>query len=133
MPLFTKCILSPKAESDDGRRISVMSRHTLNDGITPHPDINDSSFDQWLKILAPHPKLVGAYYRKEIEWEEFAARYVESLGSDDKLIAMLGLVRKAEHENVTIMCIEDSPERCHRRLLAEECQRRFPQLQVIVK
>jgi len=33
MSLSTGCILSPRQESD-GTRISVMSRHTLNDGKT---------------------------------------------------------------------------------------------------
>ena len=55
--LKTKSILYDK-EDTDGLRISVMSRHTLNDGITPHPEITDSSYNQWLQILAPPVKLL---------------------------------------------------------------------------
>lgn len=127
MPLVTKCILADPSTSD-GLRISVMSRHTLNDGKTPHPDIHENCFDEWIKILAPHPKLVGAYYRQELEWDEFAVKYTESLSYEDKSPAVTELATRALQENVTIMCIEHTPERCHRRLLAEECQRRFPEL-----
>lgn len=63
--IYTKSILKPKEESD-GIRISVMSRHTLNDGITSHPDINESSYDEWLKILAPSDQLVGDYYKRSL-------------------------------------------------------------------
>ena len=38
--LRTKCIKAP-IESEDDLRVSVMSRHTLADGITPDPEIND--------------------------------------------------------------------------------------------
>lgn len=108
-----------------------MSRHTLNDGTTPHPEITESSYDEWQKVLAPAPRLVGAYYRKELDWEEFAAKYTESLSSGEKSAAVLELAQRALHQTIIIMCIEASPERCHRRLLAEECKRRMPELTVI--
>lgn len=60
--LKTKCILAPESEND-GLRISIMSRHTLEDGKTPDSRITPNHFDLHLPILAPHPKDVGAYYR----------------------------------------------------------------------
>ena len=43
MSLFTKCILKEK-ENNDGLRISVMSRHTQNDGVKLDKRITSSFF-----------------------------------------------------------------------------------------
>lgn len=128
MPLVTKCILSEI--DNDEIRISIMSRHTLNDGKTPNPNI--SRFTEWNKELAPNPRLAGQYYRNEIEWEDFARSYTESLHSPQKTHAVEELIDRAKQNTIVVMCIELSPERCHRRLLAEECKRRCPDLAVVV-
>lgn len=49
--LFTKSILKQK-EKGDGIRISVMSRHTLNDGIILDDRIAKHSYDEHLQILS---------------------------------------------------------------------------------
>jgi len=82
--LRTKCILAQK-ENYDGTRISIMSRHTLNDGVTPHPQINKSSYDYWMKIFAPPSIIIGRYYRNECSlsqemlWEQFELDYLKYL------------------------------------------------------
>lgn len=63
--LKTKSILAP-IEETDGNRISIMSRHTLNDGITPHPRINNSSYQEWNKVLATPEKLIGDHYKRNL-------------------------------------------------------------------
>jgi len=63
--IFTESILNEK-HSDSGIRISVMSRHTLNDGVTPNPEITSDKYDEHIPKLAPHPKLIGAYYKREL-------------------------------------------------------------------
>ena len=80
--LKTKSILYDK-EDTDGLRISVMSRHTLNDGITPHPEITDSSYNQWLQILAPPVKLIGDYYKRDLPWEQFEQKYLDYIRSSN--------------------------------------------------
>jgi len=127
--LHTKCILHPK-EPKDGIRISVMSRHTLNNGITPHPEINPGKFHAWLKSLAPPDKLVGDYYKRNLPWPEFEKRYLEHLRKPDVADKVKKLAKLALKLDFTIMCIEDSPDYCHRRLLAEEMQRYEPNLKV---
>jgi len=61
--IYTKCILLPSSP-DDGWRISVMSRHTLNDGITPDPRIQVYGFNEWLLKVAPPSVLIGDYYKR---------------------------------------------------------------------
>lgn len=132
MTLFTKAILSPKSETD-GLRISVMSRHTFNDGITPNPEISDDTYDEWIPELAPSLKLIGSYYKRGLSWDKFSESYEATLHDDMRSTIIQRIASRALNENVTLMCIEESPDKCHRRLLAEECKRIEAELEVMIK
>ena len=119
--LYTKSIIKPRS-SNDGLRISVMSRHTLNDGLTPDPRISSDSYDFWLKELAPPLKLVGDYYKRGLSWTEFEVRYREFLQQVDVSKKVRELARDALAQDLTLLCVEEDSTQCHRRLLAEECQ-----------
>jgi uncharacterized protein YeaO (DUF488 family) len=127
--LYTKSIHKPKSDSD-GLRISVMSRHTLEDGITPDPKISNASFDSWLQILAPRDKLVGNYYKRNLPFDEYERKYVEYLEKQEVRIEVQNLAIKALNQDITLLCIEESPNNCHRRILAEICQIYQPKLKV---
>ena len=113
----TKSIILPKEDSD-GLRISVMSRHTLNDGVTP--DLR--SYDLWMPIFAPTPKLIGDYYKRNLTFEKFEQRYLEQIRKPEIQNQIRNLIELGTYSTITLLCIEDSPENCHRRLLAEECK-----------
>ena len=132
MALYTKSILAPKQESD-GIRISVMSRHTKNDGVTPDDRITPDLWDKWKQELGPPLKVIGAYYKRGLPWEEFERAYIAYLMTPDIRVQVKNLAREATQTDITIMCIEPTPERCHRRLLAQECQRLEPRLQVVYR
>ncbi len=125
--LYTKCIFKPK-DATDGRRISVMSRHTLNDGKTPDLRITSKTYDEWMRELAPLPSLVGDYYNRGLPWIEFERNYIEFLGHISLLVS--NLAQRAVEKDLTLLCVEETTEHCHRRLLAEECQRYFPSLKI---
>jgi uncharacterized protein YeaO (DUF488 family) len=109
-----------------------MSRHTLNDGITPDERIREGiSFDEWLKELAPPEKLVGAYYRDEVGWDDYAVAYLAHLRSEIVGPLVQDLARRCDKESVTLLCAEESPDYCHRRILAEEIQRILPEITII--
>src|SRR3989338_7725310 len=129
MALYTKCILKEKYEND-GIRISVMSRHTLNDGVTPDLQINEKKYDEHFKILAPPDKLVGDYYKRGLSWSNFEKSYLNFLRSPEVKQYVVNLTERALLNDITLLCIEETPEKCHRRLLAEECQRYNPFLSV---
>lgn len=122
--IYTKSIIKPK-EISDGIRISIMSKHTLNDGKTPNERIIEGvTFDEWLKEFAPPLKLIGAYYRKELNgFQEFEKKYLEFLRTDEMTIKVKQFSERCSKEIITLMCIEDTAEFCHRRLFAEELQR----------
>ena len=120
--LKTKCILLQKEDSD-GLRISVMSRHTLNDGITPHPQINSSSYELWLPNLAPPARLLGDYYKRGLPFEQFKEQYLSYINQHEIKIEVQKLAKKSIDSVITLLCIEESPEYCHRKILAEECKK----------
>lgn len=122
MSLFTKCILK-EVEISDGIRISVMSRHTLEDGITPDSRITKAKYQEHLPILAPSLKLIGDYYKRGLSWEEFERRYLTRIRRPEIGVLVRSLTERALREDVTLLCIEATAEKCHRRLLAEECAR----------
>ncbi len=130
--LKTKYILA-RIEADDGKRISVMSRHTLNDGITPHPKITSKYFDVHIPELGPPAKLIGDYYKRGLLWDKFEESYIQYIRRPDIALKVQELAREVISSNSTLLCIEDSALHCHRRLLAEECKRYQPDLYLSIK
>lgn len=127
--LRTKCMYAD-AEPEDGLRVSVMSRHTENDGVTPDPAITSDKYDHHWRLYAPVPKLIGVYLRGEIGWKQFCTAYEAYLRMGEMPKYVSTLAYWARDRNITLLCKEATPEYCHRRLLAEECKRLVPILQV---
>ena len=127
--LYTKCIYAPKG-SQDGVRISVMSRHTLSDGVTKDPRISPEIFDEHLVLFGPRAQDIGDYYRRGLSWEAFAQRYLAYLRETQMQLEVEKLGRRAFSTDITLLCVEESAEKCHRRLLAEECLWHVPSLHV---
>ena len=129
--LRTSCILLPRQENLNDVRISVMSRHTLSDGITPDARITRDLFDEHLPELAPPSKLVGDYYKRGMLWEKYVEEYNAYLRTIGGVV--LRLAERSCEQDITLLCIESTPEKCHRRLLAEECKHLIPGLDVEIK
>ena len=91
------------------------------------------TFDEWRVVLAPLPRLVGAYYRGDLSWEMFESQYLKFLRYPETEKRVIELANLALENTVTVMCVEPSPEMCHRRLLAEQAQLLVPGLQIDVR
>ncbi len=130
--LRTKSIHLPITD-EDGLRISVMSRHTQNNGVTLDPAITPDSFSLWMKELAPPAKLVGDWYKRGLPWEKFEERYLDFLKNPNQRLKIFELIEHTLTQTVTVLCVEDTPDHCHRRLLAEECKRLNSELNVLIK
>ncbi len=118
---------------EDGLSFSIMSRHTKNDGRTLDPDISLKSYDEWWRALAPNEKTLGLYLRGESSFDSLSECYRWKLFHDDAAYAaMLRLIELARSRNVTVLCVEDSPEYCHRKMLLEVCKRLEPELEVVI-
>lgn len=127
--ICTKSIFK-EIEKSDGIRISVISRHTLNDGVTPDARISYKDYDRWYKDLSPPLVLVGDYYKRYLSWEQYKKRYIEYIRRPDIAIKVKNLAKEALEKTVTLLCIEENPDMCHRFLLANECRRYEPNIKI---
>lgn len=132
MSLRTKSIFAP-VEKEDGYRISIMNRHTLDDGITTDDKIKDNLYDEHQILLSPSAKLLGDYYKRNLPWEEYEKRFLGEMNNEESVKIIKEISQKALKENITLLCKEDKPDFCHRRLIAELCKKYEPKLEIIVK
>ncbi|HMG05298.1 MAG TPA: DUF488 domain-containing protein [Chthoniobacterales bacterium] len=77
--------------------------------------------------FAPTKELLDRYRAKQMTWDEYATAYVNLL--DMRQIAKHVHIEDL-HQNC-LLCSEHSPEKCHRRLLAEYLRSKEPDLQII--
>jgi uncharacterized protein YeaO (DUF488 family) len=72
----------------------------------------------YLPDLAPSRALLHEIRDGVIAWREFAARYRTEMKGQKSLIRLLRHLDDGG-ERLTLLCTCDSPDRCHRYLLAE--------------
>ena len=103
--LRTKSIQAPK-EAGDGIRISIMCK--------PRGD-----YDMLISALAPCESLLNSYHENEMSWDEYEREFLLEMDNNpDSKRMMQFLITIAEIVDVTILCWEENPEKCHRRLIA---------------
>jgi uncharacterized protein YeaO (DUF488 family) len=89
-------------------------------------------YDKQLKLLAPPLWLKNDYKEGKISWEDYVPIFRrEVLEKQSGLIKAISYF--AMHTDITLLCSEKTPENCHRKLLAEECKKYQPGLEVIVE
>jgi len=94
----------------------------------PEPTID---WDIWMPVLAPSLELLRSYRAGSIPWESFAQRFhVEAIQDGAQHVQLL--VDMCQNRTITILCAEEMPAQCHRRLVAEACQRLRPDLPVVI-
>ena len=69
-----------------------------------------------IESLAPAKDLLKRYRSKEISWSIFEELYLKQIRSSEVLNSLL----PNGFDNACLLCSENSPEKCHRRLLADE-------------
>jgi len=127
--LYSGCIL--RNYDPSWLRISIMSRHTLNDGVTPDIRLEGMFAEHWPQ-LGPPSTLIGQYLRKEISWYNFDRGYSSYLATQAQA-EVDQLMDKIASEDVIVLCIEAeeldvAKLKCHRRLLLEHIRRLTPDL-----
>lgn len=65
--------------------------------------------------FAPSKELLDRWHKQDVTWEEYERIYIQLL-NDRNIIRNYGI--KA-FDGSCFLCSEDTPEQCHRRLLAE--------------
>jgi len=81
-----------------------------------------------LPQLAPSDKIRDAY-RQDHDWERYVPRF-EALMDDRGIPDVLDRTLFVEHVSC-LLCSEPTPERCHRRLVAERLARVWPDVEIV--
>jgi uncharacterized protein (DUF488 family) len=68
-----------------------------------------------LPVLAPEEGMLDEYKRKTHNWAEYERRFLGLLHSR----AVESTITPEQLEDACLLCSEDLPEHCHRRLVAE--------------
>jgi uncharacterized protein (DUF488 family) len=73
--------------------------------------------------LAPTEELLKGYKQKKIPWDQYESEF-------NKILPKRQPLKSIDFENqngsICLLCSEDKPDRCHRRLLAEYYSRNLP-------
>jgi uncharacterized protein (DUF488 family) len=75
--------------------------------------------------LAPSNELLDRY-RKDKDWDAYVRDFEDVLRSDEGVSAMRELLTR--EDRVVLLCSEATPEKCHRRLVAERMKEMSPDL-----
>ena len=78
-------------------------------------------------LLAPSNELFTSYRGGDITWDEYEERYLELLAERE----VTRELDRALFAEAVLLCSEDTPERCHRRLAAEYLQRHWGDIEII--
>jgi len=76
--------------------------------------------------LAPTKDILDSYKKKSIDWPEYEIRFGQ-LMKDRKAHT---LVNPDELNNACLLCSEPTPDKCHRRLVAEYLKRCFENIEI---
>ncbi len=81
-----------------------------------------------LPELAPSEEILTAY-RKNKNWSLYEAQFKELMNARD----IPGILDRASFEKQTscLLCSEDTPKQCHRRLVAERIAEHWPGVEII--
>ncbi|MBW7943955.1 DUF488 domain-containing protein [Patescibacteria group bacterium] len=120
MSLYTKSVQAP-VSPDDGIRVCIMRR--------PGADV---VWDIWMPHLAPSHEVLTARHQNTMTKPEFNAWFEEHVLKGEREYLDI-LIEMAKKHTVTILCWEEDPQTCHRKLVAEECRKIDPELEVVIR
>jgi uncharacterized protein YeaO (DUF488 family) len=80
-----------------------------------------------LPELAPTKEMLDAYRKGHHDWETYERQFLALM--DERRIGKKGI--KREIANGCLLCSEDKPEYCHRRLVAEYLKRHWGDVEIV--
>ena len=76
--------------------------------------------------LAPTKEMLDAYRKEHRDWQTYEREFLALM--DARRVARLGIKRIMS--NACLLCSEDTPDRCHRRLVAEYLRRHWGDVEI---
>lgn len=74
--------------------------------------------------LAPTKDILANYKKNKITWKDYETQFLELLNKRDILNKILNMFPNGM-DGVCLLCSESTPEKCHRRLVAEYIKNNF--------
>ena len=78
-------------------------------------------------LLAPTQEMLDAYKKEKGDWSTYEKRF-QNILSDRHIESTLS---KAQLDNSCLLCSEDRPHHCHRRLVAEYLKEHWREVDII--
>lgn len=79
-----------------------------------------------LPQLAPTKEILNGYKKKEIDWPEYEKQFTELLRKREAQ----SLLISTDLDYACLLCSEPTPEKCHRRLVAEYLKEHFKNVNI---
>lgn len=76
--------------------------------------------------LAPPKELLGEYRNKRISWSDYETRFVELMRKRQ----IESILSRDVLNNGCLLCSEDQPHHCHRRLVAEYLKEQWDDVEI---
>jgi uncharacterized protein YeaO (DUF488 family) len=99
------------ASPDDGHRL-------LTTRYWPR-GVPKSHIDEYTTKTAPSRELLREFKHEGLSWKGYVPRYLEEMRSETAQSAIKALAEAARSGTITLMCICEDENRCHRRLLKQ--------------
>ena len=80
-----------------------------------------------LPELAPTQEMLDAYRKEHKDWETYERQFLALM--DERRIGKKGIKRTLS--NGCLLCSEDKPKHCHRRLVAEYLERQWGDVEIV--
>jgi uncharacterized protein YeaO (DUF488 family) len=77
--------------------------------------ISKDKVEVWMKELGTDRELIHRWKDGKVSWDEFAKEYRRSLRGKEETLK--SLVRESRMGDITLLCTERDPSRCHRSIL----------------
>ena len=77
--------------------------------------------------LAPTSEMLKAYRQGRQDWDSYEHEFLALM--DERRVWKMGIKRKIA--NACLLCSEDRPDRCHRRLVAEYLNRHWGNVEIV--
>lgn len=82
------------------------------------------------KLLAPTQEILNAYREKDIDWAEYVIQFNNLMQSRNIIQHIETIAKYSDFDKNCLLCAEDRPDFCHRRLVAELIQEHFENIKV---
>jgi uncharacterized protein (DUF488 family) len=79
-----------------------------------------------MPVLAPTKEMLDEYRSGRVGWDHYARRFLHLMS-----IRSIETVDKSKIDGSCLLCSEDKPHHCHRRLVAEYLASRWSNVQIV--